>query len=154
VLLLVIKFFRPQSNVGRIPLAFLVGLGAAVAVGGAVTGTLFPQTAATFVPFGGGLEQLTEALVLVFGTVCTLAFFFYTGRSKPDTRAENPVVRFLLGPKANRPMLARIPARIGQIFIGIAFGVMYAGTLAASVAFFAERVNAILSLIGQYVQFN
>jgi hypothetical protein len=128
--------------------AYLVGLGAAVAVGGAVTGTLFPQTAATFVSLLPGeapagdllalLEQPVSALVLMVGTLSTLAFFWYGGRSLP-------------GGQVDRPLLVKPLARVGQVFIGLAFGVLYAGVLSASVAYLAERLGAIWEFIRPFV---
>ncbi|MGQ0601406.1 MAG: hypothetical protein ACT4QE_06880 [Anaerolineales bacterium] len=146
-LLLALKFFIPGSNLGRIPLAYLVGLGAAVAVGGAVSGTLFPQTSATFVSFGGGLEQLVEAVLLVIGTVSVLLYFHYGARAKASASAPNGFMRRVFGPDASRPIFIRPFARVGQVFIGIAFGVMFAGTLAASLAFLAERLGALITFV-------
>lgn len=144
-LLLALKFFIPGSNLGRIPLAYLVGLGAAVAVGGAVSGTLFPQTTASVVSFGGGLEQLLDAVLLVVGTVSVLLYFQYWARAKAD--APSGLMRRVFGPNASRPAFIRPFARIGQVFIGIAFGVMFAGTLAASLAFLAERLSALITFV-------
>jgi hypothetical protein len=135
-LLLALKFFIPGSNLGRIPLAYLVGLGAAVAVGGAVSGTLFPQTSASFVALGGSLEQLAEAGLLVVGTVSVLLYFQYWGRAKAD--APSGLMRRVFGPDGSRPVFIRPFARVGQVFIGITFGVMFAGTLAAGLAFLAS----------------
>jgi hypothetical protein len=144
--LLILKMANADSALGRFPVAYLVGLGAAVAAGGALTGTLFPQTQATFVSLlpgdaaGGDLltmfEQPVSAIVLVGGTVCTLAFFWYGGRTLP-------------GGQVDRPLLVKPLARIGQVFIGIALGVMYAGVLSASVAYLAERLGALWQFISQ-----
>jgi hypothetical protein len=41
---------------------------------------------------------------------------------------------------------------VGQAFIGVAFGVMYAGALAASVAVFAERSSAVWSFVTTLVK--
>ncbi|MBL8056399.1 MAG: hypothetical protein JNK29_06845 [Anaerolineales bacterium] len=148
VLLLLLKLVNTQSAPGRLPVAYLVGLGAAVAVGGAVTGTLFPQTAAAFVnvlPSGsaggdllGLLEQPVSALILLVGTLSTLVFFWYGGRS-------------LAGGQVDRPLLVKPVARVGQIFIGTALGVLYAGVLAASLAYLAERLGALWQFIGPFV---
>jgi hypothetical protein len=145
ILCLVLKFFIPNSNLGRIPLAYLAGLGAAVAVGGAISGTLFPQTAATFVPLTGGIEQFLDAVMLVVGTVSVLLSFHYGARAKTGASAQ--LTRRLFGPDASRPIVIRAIARAGQVFIGIAFGVMFAGTLAASLAFLAERLNALITFV-------
>jgi hypothetical protein len=36
---------------------------------------------------------------------------------------------------------------VGQVFIAIAFGALYAGALAASITIFAERVGAIAAFL-------
>jgi hypothetical protein len=147
-LLLLLKLANTQSALGRLPVAYLVGLGAAVAVGGAVTGTLFPQTAAAFVsmlpaPGASGdlvglLEQPVSALVLLLGTVSTLMFFWYGGRS-------------LAGGRTDQPVLVKPLARVGQVFIGTALGVLYAGVLVASLAYLAERLGVLWEFIRPFV---
>ncbi len=132
--LLVLKI-NPNSQLGRFPLAFLVGVGAAVAVGGALTGTLIPQTAAaaSVSLIGPDLEQSVDGVILVIGTVSTLLFFWYSGQAKP-------------GGQVDRPLLLKPIAVIGKVFLGITFGVMYAGALAASLAFLAERMTTVLNV--------
>ncbi len=44
-------------------------------------------------------------------------------------------------------------AVVGQFFIGTAFGVMYAGALAASLAFFAQSVMALAKFLQPYLGF-
>jgi hypothetical protein len=51
----------------------------------------------------------------------------------------------------DRPLLVKPFAWVGQIFIGAALGVMYAGALAASFAFLAERVAVIWLLFKPYL---
>lgn len=133
-LLLVWKMFYPGSNVGRVPVAYLVGLGTAVAVGGALTGTLLPQTWATAFALSGDLVQLASDGLIFIGTACTLLAFHYGARLLP-------------GGRLVRPLPIRWAAYIGQAFMGLTFGVMYAGLLAASVAYLAERVNYIYTAV-------
>jgi hypothetical protein len=142
-LLLIFKTVRVASRAGGLVVALMVGVGAAVAVGGAISGTLIPQTSATFVsllPVGAAgpveaLEHVVEALFVVVGVLATLGFFYYGARAETG----GPV----------RPVLVRPVAAVGQIFIGIAFGVMYAGALAASIAVFAERASAVWAFVAQ-----
>ena len=90
-LLLLTKAKRSWSGAGNIPLAFVFGVGAALAVGGALAGTLIPQTQAAFVSLNpahyegltardGGLSLIfvTNAALVTLGTVCTLLAFSYT----------------------------------------------------------------------------
>jgi hypothetical protein len=142
--LLLLKTVRVATRAGALVIALMVGVGAAVAVGGAITGTLIPQTSATMVsllpadagPGVGALEGIVEALFTVVGTLATLGFFYYGARSGA-------------GGPAQRPWLVRPVAAVGQVFIGIAFGVMYAGALAASIAIFAERAGALWAFATQ-----
>lgn len=138
--LLLLKTAHIGTRLGGLVVAFMLGVGAAVAVGGAVTGTLIPQTSAAFVsllPAAGGdfVEVLVEGLFTVVGTLVTLGFFWYGGKAEPG----NPV---------ERSPLARPVAAVGQLFIAVTFGVLYAGALAASVAIFASLLTAMPGYLG------
>jgi hypothetical protein len=140
--LLLLKTVRVGQRVGGLVVALMVGVGAAVAVGGALTGTLIPQTDAammTLLPRDANnsllLEGIVEGLFTLVGTLATLGFFWYGGRAEP-------------GSPVSRTPLARPVAALGQVFIAIAFGALYAGALAASIAVFADRMWAIASFIG------
>ncbi len=86
----------------------------------------------------GLLEQPVSALILLLGTVSTLMFFWYGGRS-------------LAGGRADLPWLVKPVARVGQVFIGTALGVLYAGVLAASLAYLAERLGALWEFVRPFV---
>jgi len=139
--LLLLKTMRVGQRVGGLVVAGMVGVGAAVAVGGALTGTLIPQAGAAMVsllPLEAGnrlVEATVEGLFTVVGTLATLGFFWYGGRSEP-------------GSPVTRSPLARPVAAVGQLFIAVAFGALYAGALAASLAIFAERMQSIASFLG------
>ena len=139
--LLLLKTVHVAPRLGGLVVAAMLGVGAAVAVGGAVTGTLIPQASAAMVsllPRVAGqslVEVLVEGLFTLVGTLTTLGFFWYGGKAEPG----NPV---------ERPPLIRPVAAVGQIFIAFTFGVMYAGALAASVAIFAERLTALRGYLG------
>lgn len=124
--LLALKMFSGGFDLGRLPLAYLVGLGAAVSVGGAMTGTLLPQTQATWFALGGDLSQLASNVLIFVGAACTLLAFHYGARA---------------GGAAQQSALIRSLALAGQFFIGVTFGVIYAGALAGGVSYLAERVN-------------
>ncbi len=144
-LLLMLKTVRVAGRLGTLVVALMLGVGAAVAVGGGITGTLIPQAQATMislVPLEAGgrfYEVLVEGVFTLVGTLATLAFFYYGGKA----RAGSPV---------ERPALTKPVAAVGQAFIGVAFGVMYAGALAASVAVFAERSSAVWSFVTTLVK--
>jgi hypothetical protein len=155
-LLLLLKIF--QSGLGRLgnlPVGYLVGVGAAVAVGGAVTGTLLPQVAAgaragayPLADLGGLLadpgsqfERLISAAVIFVGTLTTLMYFFFLAPRRAGGAAP-----------MRHPILAGV-AIVGQFFINVAYGTLYAGALAASLALLTSRVaflwtafNSLISL--------
>jgi hypothetical protein len=144
---LLLKLGQATSRLGSVATAFLVGVGSAVAIGGAVTGTLFPQTSATFLNLlpndASGVDFLEKAIsngVIIAGTLATLGFFYYGGRVRPGGTTE-------------RPAIAKPIAVVGQVFIGTAFGVMYAGALAASLAFFAQSVMTVAHFLQPYLGF-
>ncbi len=72
-LLLLLKLSPRTASAGTLPMAFLVGVGAAVAIGGAVLGTLFPQTQAAMNAFDLStagqyrLERIFEGVFLLVG---------------------------------------------------------------------------------------
>jgi hypothetical protein len=162
-LALLLKVF--QSGLGRLgnlPAAFVVGAGAAVAVGGAVTGTLLPQVAAGAAagayPLGdlGGLladpgaqlERLVSAAVFFIGTLATLLYFFYLAPGAQALGAAGPGATA----PARHPIMAGV-AIVGQFFINVAYGTLYAGAVAASLALLTERMaflwtafNSLISL--------
>jgi hypothetical protein len=135
-ILLFMKFTVRTSRLGAVPMAILVGVGAALAVGGAVVGTILPQTQAVINEFkitGNGfvfIERLIFALLLVMGTISTLVYFHYGAKATPE------------GPR--RPWLVKALAWVGQIFIAITFGVLFAGVFSASLTALIDRVRSLL----------
>jgi len=79
--LMLTRAWKPLSPLARLPLALLLGVGAAVAIGGALRGTLVPQVAASMVSvapvdYGGGLRGWAYALdaaTLLAATIAVLA---------------------------------------------------------------------------------
>jgi len=151
-LLLLLKVLPGASRLGTFSTAFLVGVGAAVVVGGAITGTLIPQSLAAMgtlspavvAPQTGetGLERVLNVIILLVGTLSTLAYFRFTLRKKPATGAAIPSPITLIG---------RGLSALGRSFIALAFGVMYAGALSATLLILAQRLqflwDALLGLV-------
>lgn len=156
--MLAIKMFSSGWDLGRLPLAYLVGLGAAVAVGGAITGTLIPQTQATWFGLGGDVLQLASNFVIFVGAACTLLAFHYGARGGTAAESEAPGASPRLpvaGARASAPAqqsaFIRWIALAGQFFIGVTFGVVYAGALAGGVAYLAERLNFLWEFITPFL---
>lgn len=131
-LMLTLKLSGGVAHFGNMAMAFVVGVGAAVAVGGAISGTLFPQVQATWInPLrGDGLNLVLNLIntgLIILGTILTLMYFFYSAQTIPGGRSDRP------------PFLKPL-AWGGQTFITIALAALYAGALAATLAIFTERV--------------
>ena len=130
------------STLGGPAVGYVAGVGAAVAVGGAILGTLLPQTLAAADPFevaqGGDpfsiIETMFNGLVLLLGTITTLAYFQFGARRKMDGTV-------------NRNFLVNLLAGIGQFFIAITFGVLFAGVYSAALTALIERIGSLIGLL-------
>lgn len=136
-LLLLFKAFPGTSSLGTPSVAFLVGVGAAAAIGGAVLGTIFPQAAASINLFdpqiyrqGGGSLVLTlaRAAAVLIGTLTVLIYFHFGARARP-------------GLPPRRPEWIESLAWVGQVFIAITFGVLFAGVYTAALTALIERIH-------------
>lgn len=143
VFMIFMKVFPGMSGAARIAMAFLVGAGAAVTLVGAVTGTLLPQVEATINFFDpriaasrniGVLEVIGNGSILMVGTVTSLAYFHFGARPKADG-------------SMRRFVLIEIIAMIGQGFIGITLGAIFAGVYAAALTALIERVTSLVTFI-------
>jgi len=132
--------FRPvkvlrafTSPLRRIVLAFLIGAGAAIAVVGAVTGTLIPFAIQTGRSAGDGILMGTLTLV---GVISVLGYFQYSARRRDDgITVQNPLVR---GVRA-----------VGAVVLAITFGSLYAAAIATSLEVFSERIGFLIAQIAQ-----
>ncbi len=150
-LLLLFKLSPRTARLGTPSMAFLVGVGAAVAVGGAVMGTIFPQTLATFrlpsfasmspelsqffnsTVLKPNLEKFFEGMVAIVGTVATLVYFHYGAKATA------------FGPR--RGKLVNVLGWVGQVFIAITFGVLFAGVFVAAITALIERLYFIITFL-------
>lgn len=128
-ILLLIKGFPKHAYIGNFSVAFLVGVGAAVALSGALLGTLIPQIEAT----GRAPSlDLIKGVVIVGGTLCALLAFDFTLTTKRSG---------LIG------AAAKIVRPLGRVFLIVAFGVAFAGVLTASLSIFIGRVQYIIDTL-------
>lgn len=144
-LLLLTKVSSRLSVVGTPVMAFLVGIGAAAAIGGAIYGTLFPQALATMNVFDTqaifqsgepikGLGVFGNASIMLVGTLSTLAYFNFGSFLQKNAGLQ-------------RPLWLRVLAWIGQFFISLTFGVLFAGVYTAALMAMIERWNFIVQFI-------
>lgn len=146
--LLLTKISPRLSSLGKLPVAYLVGVGAAVTIGGAVLGTLLPQINATFDGFDINLASarginpifmLINSALILLGLVGTLAYFHFGARQQEDG-------------SARRNFLVNILSWIGRIYIAITFGVLFAGVYMTALTALIERMDSIRTFISQLMQ--
>jgi hypothetical protein len=133
--LLLSKLLPRWAFIGNIPVGYLVGVGAAVALGGALFGTIGAQVQATAAPPNGWLSgpyldwaKIGLNVIVGFGTITALlSFGFYRA--------------------ARRGILSGIHS-IGRWFVSIALGATFALVYIASVTVLIDRVQAIVNAFG------
>jgi hypothetical protein len=135
-ILLLIKGLPKQAYIGNFSVAYLVGVGAAVALSGALLGTLVPQVEAA----GRALSPASiasfwmgplDGLLIVVGTICTLMAFNFTARQRQ-------------GSTGLWARIVKTVAWLGRGFLLFAFGVAFAGAVTASLSIFTGRVQYLI----------
>lgn len=124
---------------GRPVMAFLVGVGTASAVAGAITGTLFPQILAVLnlfdlrrnLPNTGAMDSLLTAFFVLIGTVVTLAYFQFTLIARGSSADQ-------------RGAFLKFISMLGQVFIAITLGAIFAGVLAAALTAMVDRAQSMV----------
>lgn len=153
-LLLFFKLSPRLSAIGTIPVAILAGIGGAVAVGGAVFGTLFGQMNGTFAQFpsiGAAFAQpeqfftLLGGLLTLVGVICTLVYFQFSVPGTKET-ASTPEAA------VRRALPLEIMAVVGQVFIGITLGSIFAGVFTAAISTLVERLGFIIDFVARLLQ--
>ncbi len=128
-LLLLARSWSPRGDgLSRLALAFLIGVGTAVALNGAVHGTLLPMLRATG---EGVVPGDLNSILLAAGVVCTLAYFQYQARRRPE------------GPDRRRPHV-QLLAVVGQGIIVVTLGAIYAAAILTSLTIFSERLGFLV----------
>jgi len=130
-LLLLFKGFPRWASVGNLSTAFLVGVGAAVALGGALLGTIIPQTTAAssfFTWLQGGAPGLVNGMLVVGGTICALLAFSFTTPRQPSIQG----------------LWNNTVGLIGRAFLLAAFGAAFAAALTASLTVLIGRIYDVM----------
>lgn len=142
-ILILMKASPSLTGMGRIVMAFLVGVGAAVTLAGALMGTLIPQVLGTINAFdttsasgniGLFIEIITNGVIILAGTVLTLAYFHFGARPKADG-------------SMRRLGLIEVLSWGGRVFIGIALGAVFAGVYSAALTALIERISSLINFI-------
>ena len=149
-LLLLAKISPRFSRIGSPVMAFLVGVGAAAAIGGAVFGTLLPQSLATMNVLEIGsdtannpierLRTLGNGTVILLGTISTLAYFHFGVR--PNKSGQS-----------GKPVWLQVVSWVGQAFIAITFAALFAGVYSAALISMIARWEFLLQFIRSLISF-
>jgi hypothetical protein len=142
-ILLFFKGFPRQAYIGNFSIAYLIGVGTAVALSGALLGAIVPQVEATGRALSSASQAsfrlgLLDGLMIVIGTVCTLMAFTFTASKRS-------------GLAGVWTRLVRAMGWVGRIFLIVAFGVAFAGALTASLSIFIGRVQYIAIFVADLV---
>jgi hypothetical protein len=123
-LLLLFWLARPVRWLASWPLAIVYGVGSALAIGGALVGTLIPQVGATMLPLKGA--QLLDNLVTVIIVLAGLSYFFFVVRQ--DSRLGRGIQGI---------------ARIGRWFLVVTLGCVLGARAVSLSAALVERFQFV-----------
>lgn len=128
--LLLFKYSPRLAPVGDLGLAFVIGVGLAVALAGAVAGTVIPLARAAGQSVG---DDALDGIVIVVGVITTLVYFQYTAVEREG--------------KLQRPRPVRALGAVGQVFVTVTLGALYAGAILTSLAIFSDVFRTQLEFI-------
>ncbi len=120
------------SRLGNPVVAYLVGVGSAAAIFGALLGTIYPLVDQSTRELAGRDAGyiLIFGIVILLGTVTTLVYFHYGAHPTPSgATRRNPLIEIL--------------AWFGQFFIVVTLGAIFAGVLLAVLTTFIERIRFV-----------
>ncbi len=123
-LLMFSRFSSRLSWLSRIPIAFMIGAGAGVAIPAMLYARTIKQVSASIVPLvdGGGFHF--EALVVVLGLLSTLAYFYFS--------------------REHEGAMGKA-ARLGTYFLMIFFGATFGYTVMSRMSTFIGRIDFLLT---------
>ncbi len=120
------------SRLGNPVVAYLVGVGAAAAISGALLGTIFPlvDQSTRELTRNGVWNVIVNGSIVLIGTLTTLVYFHYGARPTASgiTKRETGI---------------ELVSLVGQVFIAITLGAIFAGVYIAVLSVFIERVRFI-----------
>jgi hypothetical protein len=131
-LMLFAKLRPAWTAIGNIPIAFLFGVGAALAIGGALSGTLVPQLGATAVSLVPAQGSGIDNLLLAIGAIGALLSFQFVKFS-----TDRPLPRLL-------NTVSRAWGTLGRWFILVAFGAIFADTAVSRISILIDRIYYLL----------
>ena len=148
-LLLLTKLSPRTARLGNPVTALLAGVGAALAIAGAVQGTILPQIGAAAGIFnaeafelslqggyyGEGIQIVFDGMILLLATVATLAYFHFGAASRGK---QEPL----------RNIFVDALAWLGAMFIAIALAALFSGVLLTALGALIERLSFLINAAG------
>jgi hypothetical protein len=139
-LLMFLKISPQLTKLGAPSMGVLVGVSAAVAIGGAITGTLIPQIGATINLYSlntstSPVAAVINAAFILAGVIFTLIYFQFSARAMPDG-------------SMRRSGLIELGAFLGSIFVAITLGVLFAGVYSSALTALIERLHFFGTFFG------
>lgn len=146
--LLLTKLSPHTARFGNPVTAMLVGVGAALAIGGAIQGTLLPQINASAQIFdvagfdlalqggyyGESLQIILQGMLALLAMVSTLAYFHFGAEARGK---QAPL----------RNVLVDVLAWAGSIFIAITLATLFSGVLLSGMGALTERLDFLYSTL-------
>ena len=108
----------------------MIAVGAAVALIGALTGTLIPLVLDTPTLVR---ENTLEGVIMVIGVVTSLAYFQYAARRTPTGEIRRGAINATL-------------SFVGQGFIAVTLGALYATAILTSLTLLVERISFLIGI--------
>lgn len=128
--LLLFKASPRLAPVGDWGLAPIIGVGVAVALVGAIAGTIIPLAKEAGETIGDDTE---DGIVILLGVISTLIYFQYWAVERHG--------------ELRRPRLLRGLSGIGHLFVMITLGALYAGAILTSLAIFSDVIRQHLEFV-------
>ncbi len=132
-LLLYSRFFKSLSHLARLPMAFMMGAAAGVTVVGVVEAQFIAQVKATMLP----LTSLNN-IVLVVGTVTTIAFFLFIPLKGKEQAAKS---------RNNYSGILDTVRNLGRATIMVAFGASYGFTVMSRMSYLVARLEFLFGSV-------
>jgi hypothetical protein len=134
VMITLLLLFKASPRLGclsNLGMAFMIGIGAAVALVGALTGTLLPIS---FETMNEGSGDKWQAIIIFVGVASSLVYFQYMAHRTPAGEIErNRAVRWM--------------SLVGEGFLMVTLGALYAAAILTSLIIFSDRMSFVLSQV-------
>ena len=118
-LLMLCRWIPKIAWLSRWSISLTVGIAAGLGITGQIQGVLLPQIRATLVPLSN-----FNNILMVIGVICTLIYFYFSAVHKG---------------------IVKIGARIGVVFIMVAFGASFGYTVMARISLLIGRLNFLVT---------